>query len=110
MENTISHDLIENRTVYPIMKADKDKTMTVTATEFKKNLGKYLEMVAKEDIVITKNGNIIAVLKSPSEIAERIAWLDSIVGIANPEGKQYTDEELKEMRFEYLVEKYENLG
>ena len=30
--------------------------MIVTATEFKQNLGKYLEMAMKQDIFITKNG------------------------------------------------------
>ena len=30
--------------------------MQVTATEFKLNLGKYLELVLTEDIWVTKNG------------------------------------------------------
>ena len=30
--------------------------MIVTATEFKSNLGKYLDMVATQDVYITKNG------------------------------------------------------
>lgn len=30
--------------------------MIVTATEFKSNLGKYLEMAASQDIFITENG------------------------------------------------------
>lgn len=34
--------------------------MIVTATEFKTNLGKYLEMAMKQDIFITKNGKNIA--------------------------------------------------
>ena len=67
MENTISHDLFENRTVYPIMKTKEDKPMTITATELKKNLGKYLELVSNEDICITKNGKVIAVLSMPED-------------------------------------------
>ena len=35
-------------------------TMIVTATEFKNNLGKYLEMAAIQDVFITKNGKNIA--------------------------------------------------
>lgn len=30
---------------------------TITATEFKTNFGKYLEIALKEDILITKNGH-----------------------------------------------------
>lgn len=36
--------------------------MRITATEFKKNLGRYLELVSNEDILITKNGKIVAKL------------------------------------------------
>ena len=50
--------------------------MVVTATEFKTNLGKYLEMVAKEDIFITRNGKTIAKLVNP-----QISAVDSLRGI-----------------------------
>ena len=33
--------------------------MIVTATEFKTNFGKYLELIAKEDVFITRNGKIL---------------------------------------------------
>ena len=36
--------------------------MIVTATEFKSNFGRYLEMVEKGDIIITRNGKRIAKL------------------------------------------------
>lgn len=39
--------------------------MTITATELKNNLGKYLILAATEDIFITKNGKTIAKLTSP---------------------------------------------
>ena len=35
--------------------------MTITATEFKANFGKYIEMVAEEEFFITKNGWAVAV-------------------------------------------------
>ena len=54
--------------------------MTITATEFKLNLGKYLDMVDKEEIIITKNGKSIARLSKPE--SEKIALLDSLVGVA----------------------------
>ena len=53
--------------------------MIVTATEFKTNLGKYLEMAMKQDIFITKNGKNIARLTSPT--VNKLAVLDSLVGI-----------------------------
>ena len=39
---------------------------TITATEFKQNLGHYFAKSAKEDIYITKNNKIIAKLTSPT--------------------------------------------
>ena len=41
--------------------------MSITATELKQNLGKYLLLSAKEDILITKNGKIIAKLTNPNQ-------------------------------------------
>ena len=54
--------------------------MIVTATEFKSNLGKYLELVATQDVYITKNGKNIARLTSTS--TSKLAVLDELVGIA----------------------------
>lgn len=53
--------------------------MIVTATEFKNNLGKYLEMAMSQDIFITKNGKSIARLTSPA--VNKLALLDGLVGI-----------------------------
>jgi prevent-host-death family protein len=39
--------------------------MEITATQFKTNLGKYLEEAGREEIVITKNGKAIARLLGP---------------------------------------------
>ena len=39
--------------------------MSITATELKNNLGKYLLLSAKEDVFITKNGKIVAKLANP---------------------------------------------
>ena len=55
--------------------------MIITATEFKLNLGKYLEMAAEEEILITKNGKIIAQLSLPQ--AEKMAVLSTLVGYAS---------------------------
>ena len=69
--------------------------MQVTATEFKTNMGKYLSMASKQDIYITKNGQRIAKLTNPSN--DRVAMLDSLVGIA---GEQKLS--LEEIRTERL--------
>lgn len=34
--------------------------MSITATELKNNLGRYLLLAAQEDVFITKNGKVIA--------------------------------------------------
>ncbi len=39
--------------------------MSVTATELKENLSKYLLLAATEDVFITRNGKTIAKLTSP---------------------------------------------
>ena len=57
--------------------------MIVTATEFKNNLGKYLEMAASQDIFITKNGKSIARLTSPA--VNKLTLLDDLVGIVPQE-------------------------
>ena len=68
--------------------------MIVTATEFKSNLGKYLDMVATQDVYITKNGKNIARLTSPS--SNKLAVLDELVGIASRSGDADEDAIRKE--------------
>lgn len=68
--------------------------MIVTATEFKSNLGKYLDMVATQDVYITKNGKNIARLTSPS--ANKLAVLDELVGIASQSAHMDEDTVRKE--------------
>ncbi|MCI9553463.1 MAG: type II toxin-antitoxin system Phd/YefM family antitoxin [Acutalibacter sp.] len=57
--------------------------MIVTATELKSNLGKYLELAARQDIFITRNGRNIARLTSPT--IDKLAVLDSLVGVIPPQ-------------------------
>lgn len=68
--------------------------MTITATEFKTNLGKYLELVLTEDILITKNGKVIAQLTQPQ--LDKIAILNSLVGLAKGDDIELDD--IKNMR------------
>lgn len=53
--------------------------MSVTATELKNNLGKYLLLSATEDIYITKNGKVIAKLTNPYQ--DRVEAAKSLFGI-----------------------------
>ena len=53
--------------------------MSITATELKMNLGKYLLLAAREDIYITKNGKIIAKLTNPYQ--DRVDMAKSLFGI-----------------------------
>ena len=69
--------------------------MIVTATEFKTNLGKYLEMASSQDIFITKNGKNIARLTSPT--VHKLALLDDLVGIV-PEDQPMDENTIREER------------
>lgn len=73
----------------------------ITATDFKANLGKYLLLVGRENIHITKNGKDIAVLVAPKE--ER-SWVEDIAGII-----PNANADMKKIKAERLAQKYENL-
>jgi antitoxin (DNA-binding transcriptional repressor) of toxin-antitoxin stability system len=73
--------------------------MQVTATEFKLNFGKYLEMVVAEDIYITRNGKTVAKMINPN-----VSAVDSIAGILA--GKVSPDTDRHSLREERLA-KYE---
>lgn len=53
--------------------------MSITATELKMNLGKYLLLSATEDIFITKNGKVVAKLTNPNQ--DRVDMAKSLFGI-----------------------------
>jgi prevent-host-death family protein len=53
--------------------------MEITATEFKKNLGKYLGALAHEDVLITKNGKVVARLIDERAYREGAAELNKLL-------------------------------
>lgn len=53
--------------------------MSVTADELKINLSKYLQLAETEDVFITENGKVIAMLTNPNIDRRRLA--DSLIGI-----------------------------
>jgi antitoxin (DNA-binding transcriptional repressor) of toxin-antitoxin stability system len=54
-------------------------TMSITATELKANLSKYLLLSATEDIYITRNGKVISKLTNPFQ--KRVETAKSLFGI-----------------------------
>lgn len=52
--------------------------MSITATELKINLSKYLLQAATEDIYITRNGKTVARLTSPYQ--NKLDLVDSLYG------------------------------
>lgn len=73
--------------------------MVVTATEFKTNFGKYLELVGKEDVFITKNGKTIAKVVNP-----QISAVESLRGMLKNAPDDIDTAHFREER----LSKYEN--
>lgn len=73
--------------------------MIVTATEFKTNFGKYLDLIAKEDIFITKNGKTIAKVVNP-----QVSAVDSLRGLLKTAPSDLDLDSLREER----LSKYED--
>jgi len=69
--------------------------MFITATELKTNIGKYLSLASKEDIIITKNGKSIAKLTNINE--DKVAMAKSLFGILPSDAtlEQAREERLK---------------
>jgi len=53
--------------------------VSITATELKANLGKYLLLAATEDVFITQYGRIVAKLTNPFQ--DRVEIAESLFGI-----------------------------
>ena len=73
--------------------------MIVTATEFKTNYGKYLDILTKEDIFITRNGKTIAKVINP-----QVSAVDSLRGMLKNVPSDIDLDSLREER----LSKYED--
>ena len=73
--------------------------MIITATEFKTNFGKYLELVPKEDIFINKKGKIVAKIVNP-----QISAVDSLRGLLSNTSYDMDKDSLRQER----LSKYES--
>ena len=71
--------------------------MSITATELKTNLSKYLLLSATEDIYITRNGKVISKLTNPFQ--ERADIAKSLFGILpnNVSLEEAKEERLKQI-------------
>lgn len=71
--------------------------MSITAAEFKMNLGKYLLLSQTEDIYITKNGKVVAKLTNPNQ--DRVDIAKSLFGVipANVTVEEAREERLNEI-------------
>ena len=67
--------------------------MSITATELKQNLSKYLVLSLTEDIFITRNGKVISKLTNPFQ--DRLQIVNSLFGSVPNE---VTPEEANEER------------
>lgn len=91
------HNIIEKRFLFLdnnylfIKKGDDD--MSITATELKTNLGKYLMLAETEDIYITRNGKVVAKLSNPYQ--DRVDVAKSLFGVLS---NDMTLEEAREER------------
>ena len=68
----------------------KEVVMSITATELKNNLEKYLQLASKEDIYITRNGKVVARLSNPYQ--DRVDIANSLFGIL-PADKTWEESE-----------------
>lgn len=71
--------------------------MSITATELKANLSKYLLLSATQDIFITRNGKVISKLTNPFQ--ERVDVAKSLFGVLPAD---ITLEEAQKERLEKL--------
>lgn len=71
--------------------------MSITTTELKANLSKYLLLSATEDIFITRNGKIISKLSNPFQ--NRVDVAKSLFGVLPAD---ITAEEAREERIDTL--------
>lgn len=68
--------------------------MSVTATELKLNLGKYLKLAQSEDVLVTKNGKVVVKLTNPNQ--DRMDIVNSLYGMLS------ADTSLEDARLERL--------
>jgi len=73
--------------------------MRISVSELKMNTGKYVTMASDQDILITKNGKVVAKL-APAKVDKKAAW-DNLTSVFK--GINLTDEEFEKAREERIL-------
>ena len=82
--------------------------MIVTSTDLKTNLGKYLDLLNKEDVIITRNGRKVA--KLTKEEDNKLAEILPLFGLlADTELSAMTDHDIKDVIYEERSRRHERL-
>ncbi|UQZ91117.1 type II toxin-antitoxin system prevent-host-death family antitoxin [Deltaproteobacteria bacterium Smac51] len=55
--------------------------MIITSTEFKTNIGKYLDLVDSEEIIITRNGKRVAKLVDATDKSDLVKALKGVLPV-----------------------------
>lgn len=74
--------------------------LQVSATDFKQNLGRYLDLVREQEIHITRNGEDIAVLAAPK--VQPVSRVQRMSGLL----RGFPDMDANEIRGERLRSKH----
>ena len=68
--------------------------MVVTATDLKTNLGKYLDLLDTEDIIVTRNGRRVAkLIRDEEDVLAEVQSLYGILASSKDENKNTVPEE-----------------
>jgi antitoxin (DNA-binding transcriptional repressor) of toxin-antitoxin stability system len=89
----------DSHIIETISSGKETSSMIVTATEFKTNFGKYLDLIVQEDIFITRNGKTIAKVVNP-----HVSAVDSLRGMLKNVPSDIDSDSLREER----LSKYED--
>lgn len=79
--------------------------MIVTRKEFESDPGRYLDLLGEEEIVITADGKFLGKL-----IGAKSKILDSLVGIIPDDGTIVDKQDIRRVRAEEVMKKYERIG
>jgi prevent-host-death family protein len=71
--------------------------LQISATDFKQNLGRYLDLAREQEIHITRNGEDIAVLAAPKvQSVSRVRRMSGLLrGLADMDAKDIHSERLR---------------
>ena len=69
---------------------------TITASEFRQNFGRYMELVSVQDYSVTRNGKVVGVWTNPNR--DRMALVESLAGSIHDVVDEAFDREERRLR------------